>query len=101
MISVQAVASGAEWLSAYPVFNPKLSDAGVRWLRAALSREAAFRQTGASCRTVSPGRGCRLPLLHRVRSEAAKRAAGDEMTLNVERVVNGGVNGKEALGRSG
>jgi hypothetical protein len=28
------VASGAEWLSAYPIFNPKLKDAGVRWLRA-------------------------------------------------------------------
>ena len=27
------VASGAEWFSAYPVFNPKLKDAGVRWLR--------------------------------------------------------------------
>lgn len=27
------VASGAEWFSAYPVFNAKLKDAGVRWLR--------------------------------------------------------------------
>lgn len=27
------VASGAEWFSAYPVFNPKLRQAGVRWLR--------------------------------------------------------------------
>jgi hypothetical protein len=27
------VASGAEWFSAYPVFNPMLKRAGVRWLR--------------------------------------------------------------------
>jgi hypothetical protein len=32
-LSPWGVASGAEWLSAYPVFNPKLRDAGVRWLR--------------------------------------------------------------------
>jgi polysaccharide biosynthesis protein PslG len=28
------VASGAEWLSAYPTFNPMLNQAGVRWFRA-------------------------------------------------------------------
>jgi hypothetical protein len=27
------VASGAEWFSAYPLFNPRLKDAGVHWLR--------------------------------------------------------------------
>jgi hypothetical protein len=27
------VASGAEWFSAYPIFNPLLKQAGVRWLR--------------------------------------------------------------------
>ena len=27
------VASGAEWFSAYPAFNPLLKQAGVRWLR--------------------------------------------------------------------
>jgi hypothetical protein len=27
------VASGAEWFSAYPIFNPILKQAGVRWLR--------------------------------------------------------------------
>ena len=27
------VASGAEWLSAYPAFNPMLKQAGVRWFR--------------------------------------------------------------------
>src|SRR5437879_2418178 len=28
------VATGAEWLSAYPLFNPLLDQAGVKWLRA-------------------------------------------------------------------
>src|SRR5437868_15082852 len=27
------VASGAEWFSVYPLFNPMLKQAGVRWLR--------------------------------------------------------------------
>jgi polysaccharide biosynthesis protein PslG len=32
-LSPWGVASGAEWFSAYPAFNPKLKEAGVRWLR--------------------------------------------------------------------
>jgi hypothetical protein len=32
-LSPWGVASGAEWFSAYPLFNPKLKDAGVGWLR--------------------------------------------------------------------
>jgi hypothetical protein len=32
-LSPWGVASGAEWFSAYPVFNPMLKRAGVRWLR--------------------------------------------------------------------
>jgi hypothetical protein len=32
-LSSWGVASGAEWFSAYPVFNPMLKRAGVRWLR--------------------------------------------------------------------
>ncbi len=32
-LSPWGVASGAEWFSAYPLFNPLLKDAGVRWLR--------------------------------------------------------------------
>jgi hypothetical protein len=46
--------------------------------------------------TNSSGRSRCLPLLHRVRPEEAKRAAGDEMTLKAECVVDGGMNGKEA-----
>jgi polysaccharide biosynthesis protein PslG len=33
-LSPWGVASGSEWLSAYPAFNPLLRQAGVRWLRA-------------------------------------------------------------------
>jgi hypothetical protein len=32
-LSPWGVASGAEWFSAYPIFNPLLRQAGVRWLR--------------------------------------------------------------------
>ncbi len=32
-LSPWGVASGAEWFSAYPAFNPMLKRAGVRWLR--------------------------------------------------------------------
>jgi polysaccharide biosynthesis protein PslG len=32
-LSPWGVASGAEWFSAYPIFNPILKQAGVRWLR--------------------------------------------------------------------
>ena len=37
------------------------------------------------------------PMLHRLASEPAKRVAGEEVTLNVEGVVDGGVAGEEAL----
>jgi hypothetical protein len=37
-------------------------------------------------------------MLHGIRPEAVKRAAGDEITLMVEGVVNGGMSGKKALG---
>jgi hypothetical protein len=32
-LSPWGVGSGAEWFSAYPIFNPMLKNAGVRWLR--------------------------------------------------------------------
>ena len=47
---------------------------------------------------LASGRGGGSPRPERFVSEDAKRAAGCEMTLDVERVVNGGVNGQEALG---
>src|ERR1700733_14076863 len=44
------------------------------------------------------GRGGGSPRPERFVSQDAKRAAGCEMTLDVERVVNGGMKGQEALG---
>ena len=41
-----------------------------------------------------------VPLLHRLGSEEAQRAAGDQTALNIERVVDGGMHGEETLSRS-
>ena len=46
------------------------------------------------------GGGGNLPRLQGLRSEGAKRVAVNEMALDVESVVDGGVNGQEALCRS-
>jgi hypothetical protein len=43
------------------------------------------------------GRGGGSPRPERLVLEDAKRAAGGEMALDVERVLDGGVNGQEAL----
>ena len=42
-----------------------------------------------------------IPLLDRLGSEGAQRAAGDEMALQVEGVVDGGMGGEKALSGSG
>src|SRR5580704_6714581 len=47
------------------------------------------------------GRGGGSPRPERFVWEDAKRAAGGEMALDVECVVDGGVNGQETLGGSG
>jgi hypothetical protein len=44
------------------------------------------------------GRGGGSPRLERFFSEDAERAAGGEMALDVEGVLDSGVNGQEALG---
>jgi hypothetical protein len=36
-------------------------------------------------------------MLQRFASESAERVAGNKMALNVERIVDGGVNGQEPL----
>lgn len=38
-----------------------------------------------------------LPWLHGLGPEQAERAAGEDMALKVEGVVDGGMNGQEAL----
>ena len=56
---------------------------------------------GAARRLEGPlasGRGGGSPRPERLVSQDAERAAGCEMALDVERVVNGGVNRQEALG---
>jgi hypothetical protein len=47
------------------------------------------------------GRSRRPPVLQRFASESAERVAGKKMALNVERIVDGGVNGQEPLRSSG
>ena len=44
------------------------------------------------------GRGGGSPSLERFFSEDAERAAGGEVALDVEGVLDGGVNGQETLG---
>jgi transposase len=43
------------------------------------------------------GHGRRTPILQRFASEGAERGAGNKMALNVERIVDGGVNRQEPL----
>jgi len=50
--------------------------------------------------SVGSRRGGGSPRLERFISEDAECVAGDEMALDVEGIVNGGVNGQESLGRS-
>jgi len=63
----------------------------------ALSRELGVRGTKSLWfRSTSRG-GRRSPILERLVSERAKRATGNEMSLDVECVVDGAMNGQEAL----
>jgi len=57
------------------------------WIGAALGLEGAL----------TSGRGGGSPRPERFVSEDAERAAGCEMALDVESVLDGGVNGQEAL----
>src|SRR5271170_7226569 len=45
----------------------------------------------------SSGRSRCLPVLQRFASEDAERVAGNKMALDTERIVDGGLNGQEAL----
>jgi hypothetical protein len=36
-----------------------------------------------------------VPLLHRLGSEEMQRSAGDQMALNIERIVDGGMHGED------
>ena len=71
-----------------------------------LTPEGRFHENGGRPRDLREGiaRLCRCsrirPMLGGFRSEEAQCAAGDEVTLEVEGVVDGGVCGEEALRRS-
>ena len=56
-----------------------------------------FGRTKIGSPSSGSGRGSSPPRPERFVSEDAKRAAGSEMALDVERVVDGGVNGQETL----
>src|SRR5918911_4718990 len=60
-------------------------------------------RVGTQCapdRVGSCRRGCDLPGFGRFGPKDPKRAARDEVTLNIEGVVNGSVSGQDALGRA-
>jgi hypothetical protein len=59
-----------------------------------LSGGAIWRQM----RCYSCGRGCTVPSLRRVDPQETERVTGDEVALEVERVVGGSVGGEVALG---
>ena len=64
----------------------------------ALSRELEFGRANFGKSGSGSCRGGGSPRPERFVSEDAERAAGCEMALDVECVVDGGVNGQEALG---
>jgi hypothetical protein len=75
------------------------------WIAPSESLPGFVTATRLSCDASQDGRrlgGHRrgVPLLHRLGSEEAQRAAGDQMALTIERVVDDGMHGEEALSRS-
>jgi hypothetical protein len=62
-----------------------------------LSRELGSGQTRVKGLGSCSGRSRRPPILKRFASESAERIAGDEMALDVERVLDCGMNGQEPL----
>jgi hypothetical protein len=63
-----------------------------------LSQELGLVQTRVGRLGSCSGRGRLLPILKRFASESAERIAGNEMALDVEGVLDRGVNGEEPLG---
>jgi hypothetical protein len=62
-----------------------------------LSQELGFGRTRVGRLGSYSGRGRGLPMLKRFASEGAERVAGNEMALDVEGVLDRGVNGKESV----
>jgi hypothetical protein len=66
-----------------------------------MARVGFVTATRLSCDPSQDGRRLRrhrrgVPLLHRLGSDEAQHAAGDQMALSVERVADGGMPGEEA-----
>lgn len=75
---------------------------GVEYDLAGMLAEALSRGLGCGRRNgrSSPASGCSgrlLPCVHRLRPELAERAAGDQVTLDVKCVLDGGVHREEYL----
>ena len=64
----------------------------------ALSRQLERRRAKFASPSSSSGRGSNSPRPERFVPEDAERVTGCEMTLEVESVVDGGMNRQEALG---
>ena len=62
-----------------------------------LSRELGSAQTKVRGLGSSSGRSRCPPVLQRFPSEDAERFAGNKIALNAEGIVDGGLNGQEAL----
>ena len=62
-----------------------------------LSRELGSGRTRVKGLGSCSGRSRRPPILKRFASESAERIAGNEMALDVERVLDCGMNGREPL----
>ena len=67
----------------------------------ALSREPEGAALWIGSMLYSGGGGRDLPLLSGRGSEEAQRPSGDQMALEIEGVVDGGVGGEKTLGGSG
>jgi hypothetical protein len=65
--------------------------------RKGLSRKLGSGQTRGEGLGSCSGRSCRLPILKRFASESAERISGNEMALDVECVLDCGMNGQEPL----
>ena len=65
--------------------------------RTGLSRELGSGRTRVEGLGSCSGRSRSPPILKRFASESAERIAGNEMTLDVERVLDCGMNGQEPL----
>jgi hypothetical protein len=73
-------------------FSKFLKDARIGIVTLTVAGQTFGRRMPRSCRS-----GHLPPLLRRLGAELAKRFSGDQIALDVEGVVNGGVGGQKSL----